>query len=109
MSCVGKIYEKLEQKIEATPLQEKLDAIATDIGKIGMWCAGITVFVLFLRFFIETGIRDEGYNWSNEIGDHLAEWFRFIIVGLTVVVVAVPEGLPLAVMVSLAYSVRKML
>ena len=109
MSCVGKIYEKLEQKIEATPLQEKLDAIATDIGKIGMWAAAITVFVLFLRFFIETGIRSEGYNWSNEIGDHLAEWFRFLIVGITIIVVAVPEGLPLAVMISLAYSVRKML
>jgi len=34
---------------------------------------------------------------------------KFIIVGVAIVVVAVPEGLPLAVMISLAYSVQKML
>lgn len=36
-------------------------------------------------------------------------WFEFIIIGVAIVVVAVPEGLPLAVMISLAYSVQKML
>jgi len=40
---------------------------------------------------------------------HIGNWFRYLIVGVTIVVVAVPEGLPLAVMISLAYSVRKML
>ena len=35
--------------------------------------------------------------------------FRFIIIGVTVLVVAVPEGLPLAVTLSLAYSVKKMM
>jgi hypothetical protein len=52
-SCVGKILGKLEQRIETTPLQEKLEAIATDIGKLGMYCALLTIHVLFLRFFIE--------------------------------------------------------
>lgn len=36
-------------------------------------------------------------------------WFEFIVIGVAIVVVAVPEGLPLAVMISLAYSVQKML
>jgi magnesium-transporting ATPase (P-type) len=52
-SCVGKIMGKLEQKIETTPLQEKLEDIATDIGKLGMYCALLTIHVLFLRFFIQ--------------------------------------------------------
>jgi Ca2+ transporting ATPase len=39
----------------------------------------------------------------------LQEWFRFIIIGIAIIVMAVPEGLPLAVMISLAFSVRKML
>ena len=72
-----------------------------------MIAAGITLVVLFGRFFIEQGIK--GYNWSDNIGDYLKEWFDYILVAVTIVVVAVPEGLPLAVMIALAYSVRKML
>ena len=52
-SCVGKILSKLEQRVETTPLQDKLEAIATDIGKLGMYCALLTVHILLLRFFIE--------------------------------------------------------
>jgi len=52
-SCVGKIMGKLEQSIETTPLQMKLEKIATDIGKLGMYVALLTIHVLFLRFFIE--------------------------------------------------------
>lgn len=44
---------KLEQKVETTPLQEKLESIGTDIGKVGMYCALLTIHILFLRFFIE--------------------------------------------------------
>lgn len=39
----------------------------------------------------------------------IKEYLHFVIVGIAIIVVAVPEGLPLAVMISLAYSVRKML
>ena len=56
-----------------TPLQEKLEAIATDIGKLGMVCAYITVMVLFIRFWIEKCM--EGYDWSENIGEYLGNWF----------------------------------
>jgi magnesium-transporting ATPase (P-type) len=36
-------------------------------------------------------------------------WISYVIIGVAVIVVAVPEGLPLAVMISLAYSIKKML
>lgn len=49
------------------------------------------------------------YYCSAELGPTLKSWFEFIIVGVAIVVVAVPEGLPLAVMISLAYSVQRML
>lgn len=98
---------KLVTKIEQTPLQEKLEIIARDIGYLGMIAAGITVLVLFIRFFVEQGIK--GFNWAGDIGSYLQLWFEYIIIGVTIVVVAVPEGLPLAVMISLAYSVKKML
>jgi P-type Ca2+ transporter type 2B len=106
-SCVGKIMAKLNQEVEMTPLQEKLEQIANDIGLLGTYAAAITVIVLFIRFFIEQGMI--GFNWGENIGTYLEEWFRYLIVGVTIIVVAVPEGLPLAVIISLAYSVRKML
>ena len=43
------------------------------------------------------------------IRDYLVAWIHYLITGVTIVVVAVPEGLPIAVMISLAYSVRRML
>ena len=44
--------------------------------------------------------------WQSE---YIKELLEFFIIGVTVLVVAVPEGLPLAVTISLAYSVRKMM
>jgi magnesium-transporting ATPase (P-type) len=58
---------------------------------------------MLIRFFITRG-RDGG--WSNS---DFGTCFYYFIVGLTIIVVAIPEGLPLAVTISLAYSVRKML
>lgn len=114
-SCKGKILAKLEQRVETTPLQNKLEAIGTDIGKLGMFSALLTIHVLLLRFIIERFTRrsfdlfgDDDYD-DQRIGDYLREWLGYFIVGVAIVVVAVPEGLPLAVMISLAYSVRKML
>ena len=106
-SWVGKIFAKLNQEIEMTPLQEKLAAIVTDIGYIGMIAAGITLIVLFVRFFIETGIK--GFDWKIYIDSYLNDWLGFLIISITIVVVAVPEGFPLAVMIALAYSVQRML
>lgn len=73
----------MSQEIETTPLQEKLTAIATDIGYIGMISAAITLVVLFGRFFIEQGIK--GYNWNDKIGDYLSEWFDYILVSLSLI------------------------
>lgn len=49
----------LGQSIETTPLQQKLEQIGSDIGKIGMFCALLTIHVLFLRFFITKFISRE--------------------------------------------------
>jgi len=77
--------------------------------------------ILFLRFFIVRFIDRSfdlfgGENVVNKYGrsdgsfkDYFEEWLDYLLIGITIVVVAVPEGLPLAVMISLAYSVKKML
>ena len=111
---------KLEQGIETTPLQMKLERIATDIGKLGMYCALLTIHILLLRFFIEKFVArkmdlfgaeypDSNNSFNGQIKDYFIEWISYFIIGVAIVVVAVPEGLPLAVMISLAYSVKQML
>ncbi len=107
-SCVGRIMGTLEQEIEATPLQMKLEQIGSDIGKLGMYSALLTVHILFIRYFIEA-MLDRNFHFNERASDYLKVWLDYFIIGVTIVVVAVPEGLPLAVMISLAYSVKKML
>lgn len=107
-SAIGQIMKNLEAVEEDTPLQKKLDDIATDIGKIGMYGALTTMHILFVRFFIES-YMDRSMNFMLEPLVYIKEWLRYIMVAVTIVVVAVPEGLPLAVMISLAFSVKMML
>lgn len=101
-----------------TPLQVKLEEIGEDLGKLGMYCAIFTVHVLFLRFFIERfisrgmdlyGGESGTKNFHGDFKEYLEEWLGYFIVGIAIIVVAVPEGLPLAVMITLAYSVKMML
>lgn len=97
-----------------------MEKIATDIGMMGMYVALLTIHVLFLRFFIERFIKRTFDLYGPEqasrkglytglFGDYIEEWIKYLIIGVAIVVVAVPEGLPLAVMISLAYSVKRML
>ena len=61
------------------------------------------MFVLLLRFAIER-IKENSFQ-----KDHVMEMLNFVIISITVIVVAIPEGLPLAVTLSLAYSTKRML
>jgi Ca2+ transporting ATPase len=68
----------------------------------GTVAAVLTVIVLVLRFSIEKFVIDKEA-WDMV---YLQQFVNFFIIGVTVLVVAVPEGLPLAVTLALAYSVR---
>jgi P-type Ca2+ transporter type 2B len=110
-SCIGKINALLRgQEPEITPLQQKLEAIARDIGKFGLTSSCIILLVLLTRFTIERTTSEgtpEDPKWNS--AEHWRELLGFFIIAITVVVVAIPEGLPLSVTISLAYSVKKML
>ncbi|XP_059489577.1 plasma membrane calcium-transporting ATPase 3 isoform X4 [Neocloeon triangulifer] len=92
-------------KKEKSVLQAKLTKLAIQIGYAGSTIAVLTVVLLVIQFCVQTFII-EGKSWKNSYANQLV---KHLIIGVTVLVVAVPEGLPLAVTLSLAYSVKKMM
>ncbi|XP_046896979.1 plasma membrane calcium-transporting ATPase 3a isoform X2 [Hypomesus transpacificus] len=110
----GEVEEKEKKKTnvpkkEKSVLQGKLTKLAVQIGKAGLVMSAITVIILVVYFVIETFVV-QGREWLPECTPVYVQYFvKFFIIGVTVLVVAVPEGLPLAVTISLAYSVKKMM
>ncbi|XP_051059517.1 plasma membrane calcium-transporting ATPase 2 isoform X3 [Microtus pennsylvanicus] len=96
-------------KKEKSVLQGKLTKLAVQIGKAGLVMSAITVIILVLYFTVDTFVVNKK-PWLTECTPVYVQYFvKFFIIGVTVLVVAVPEGLPLAVTISLAYSVKKMM
>uniref|UniRef100_A0A4W6FFU6 Calcium-transporting ATPase n=1 Tax=Lates calcarifer TaxID=8187 RepID=A0A4W6FFU6_LATCA len=96
-------------KKEKSVLQGKLTKLAVQIGKAGLFMSTLTVIILITRFLIDT-FWIQGVPWTSECLPIYVQFLvKFFIIGVTVLVVAVPEGLPLAVTISLAYSVKKMM
>ena len=101
-SKIGQTVSLVEgQEAENTPLQDKLEALANDIGRVGTLAGALTFFVLTALWWAAPPAGLVGKDWTALL--------RFFIVGITIVVVAVPEGLPLAVTISLAFSMRRMM
>ncbi|XP_035517769.1 plasma membrane calcium-transporting ATPase 2 isoform X3 [Morone saxatilis] len=110
----GEADEKERKKVsipkkEKSVLQGKLTKLAVQIGKAGLLMSAITVIILVLFFAIDNFVMQKR-PWMPECTPIYIQYFvKFFIIGVTVLVVAVPEGLPLAVTISLAYSVKKMM
>ena len=103
----GKLMATLsEGGDDETPLQVKLNGVATIIGKVGLFFAIVT-FAVLVQGLMSRKWQDGTYlRWS---GDEALEMLEFFAVAVTIVVVAVPEGLPLAVTLSLAFAMKKMM
>lgn len=96
-------------KKEKSVLQGKLTRLAVQIGKAGLIMSVLTVVILILYFVVDN-FMIQRRAWLPECTPVYIQYFvKFFIIGVTVLVVAVPEGLPLAVTISLAYSVKKMM
>lgn len=102
-SSFGRIMMSVRADIEATPLQEKLGGLAMAIAKLGTTAAGILFFVLLFRFV--AGLPGD----TREPAVKGQAFMDILIVAVTIIVVAVPEGLPLAVTLALAFATTKML
>uniref|UniRef100_UPI00358F9F25 plasma membrane calcium-transporting ATPase 2-like isoform X2 n=1 Tax=Myxine glutinosa TaxID=7769 RepID=UPI00358F9F25 len=106
---INKKKKTYNTKKEKSVLQGKLTKLAILIGKIGLAISAMTVFILILYFIIDTfGVKRKPWQ-AKCIPVYVQYLVKFFIIGVTVLVVAVPEGLPLAVTIALAYSVKKMM
>ena len=101
-SAYGRIMLSLAAEPEQTPLQIKLEKVAAFVGYMGTIVAVVLFIVLFGRWLHDEVIGH--HVGSAELNDLLS----IFVVSITIIVVAVPEGLPLAVTISLAYSMKKM-
>lgn len=102
-SSYGKILMSLKDEGQTTPLQSKLNILAEYIAKLGLGAGLLLFLVLFIKFLARLGSVEGG---AQEKGQRFLQIF---IVAVTIVVVAVPEGLPLAVTLALAFATTRML
>lgn len=102
-SSYGKIMVSLQTENEDTPLQKKLAGMANWIGYLGTAAAGLLFFILLVRFL--AGLSGNPVS-SAKKG---SQFLDILIVAITIIVVAVPEGLPVAVTLALSFATKKML
>lgn len=116
-SAGGQIQALLNQESkDETPLQKKLKVIASMIGKIGI-ASGILTFIgLAIQWGVSWARNNAlhsaecgGTNGEATVLMRLRALSEAFVVAITIIVVAVPEGLPLAVTISLAFSMFKMI
>lgn len=97
----GQIVKALEiMDPSPTPLQEKLEKMATQIGYFGLG-GGLLIFIVLTCTYLG--------RFHPDYPDAFESILSFFIIGITIIVVAVPEGLPLAVTLTLVYSMKKMI
>ncbi|ODO10159.1 calcium-translocating P-type ATPase, PMCA-type [Cryptococcus amylolentus CBS 6273] len=99
----GRIMMAMRGDAEETPLQLKLNDLAELIAKLG-GAAGLLLFTAcMIRFFV--GLKTDPDRSAN---DKAQAFIQILIIAVTLVVVAVPEGLPLAVTLALAFATKRM-
>lgn len=99
----GKVYEEAQvEEGDPTPLSEKLNSLAGIITKVSYVVAGLIIIGRIMAYFI---YATEDFDWL-----HFTTYIlNTIMIAVTLIVVAVPEGLPMSVTLSLAFSMRKLM
>lgn len=102
---IGKVAKKsTEQTSVETPLHMQLDKLAKMISKVGS-VVSVAAFFIFLIHDILTNPA-----WGGKDYFYMAEIvLKYFMMAVTLIVMAVPEGLPMAITLSLALNMRRML
>ena len=96
----GVILKTLIVDPSSTPLQDRLDVLVVTVGNFGIGAAIATFVASMIRWIVN---GSEGEGWDG------VEILDYLINSVTIVVVAIPEGLPLAITLGLAFAMRKMM
>lgn len=106
---IGKVArQSSEQSGEPTPLNIQLTKLANLIGKIGFTVATLTFLIFFFKdvlFFYDFSTLHTWNDWLPV----LESTITYFMMAVTLIVVAVPEGLPMSITLSLALNMRRML
>lgn len=106
---IGKVArQSTEQTTEPTPLNIQLTKLANLIGKIGFTVAGLAFLIFFIKdvvLYFDFGALNGWHDWLPV----LERTLKYFMMAVTLIVVAVPEGLPMSVTLSLALNMRRML
>ncbi|KAJ4286014.1 plasma membrane calcium [Collariella sp. IMI 366227] len=102
-SSYGRIMMTMNTEQDDTPLQKKLNNLADGIAKFGGGAALLLFIVLLIKFCAQL---PNNHDTPDQKGQ---TFLRLFITSVTVVVVAVPEGLPLAVTLALAFATTRMM
>ena len=106
---IGKVArQSTEQTTEPTPLNIQLTKLANLIGKIGFTVAGLAFLIFFIKdvvLYFDFGALNGWHDWLPV----LVRTLNFFMMAVTLIVVAVPVGLPMSVTLSLALNMRRML
>ena len=106
---IGKVArQSTEQSTEPTPLNIQLTKLANLIGKIGFTVAGLAFLIFFIKdvvLYFDFGALNGWHDWLPV----LERTLKYFMMAVTLIVVAVPEGLPMSVTLSLALNMRRML
>ena len=97
----GKTMALIRVKPVKTPLQVKLDVLVIAMGKLGVTVAVLAFIALMIRWIVDSG----GWPWSDFVEGPIG----YFIYAVTIIVVTIPEGLPLAVTIALASTMHAML
>ena len=100
-SFQGKMKEAIDEESGETPLQEHLEALADMIGRFGLAGAIILVVALSIK---EVILITTAGKFASAIS-----FLNFILIAITLIAVAIPEGLPLAVTIALSFSMNAMM
>lgn len=110
----GQLMAEIGEDIgEETPLQVRLNGVATLVGQVGLSVALLVLVILLIFYFVghKEGSNNSGKFKSGQTSVSVAmdSVVDILAIAVTIVVVAVPEGLPLAVTLTLAFAMKKMM
>ncbi len=98
-----------EEEDDGTPLQQKLARLADQIGVLGLSIAVLIFLILLIKWGVNLAVNENLTKQKNFSSDAASDILNFFLTAVTILVVSIPEGLPLAVTIALAYSQRKMM